>query len=198
MNIVLGVAFAIFTLYWGVNLVAGGYSAAQKVRAPKEEAPPPAAAPAAAVATAPAAPAKAEAAPAATANPSLPLAEITIKPGGASGLEYDIKALTVKSGQKVKLTFANIHPIPQPHNWILVKPGAKDTVLAAAMAAMTDPKALEKGFVPTTPDILHYTKLVQPGASDTIEFVAPAPGDYPYLCTFPGHGALMNGVMKVE
>ncbi|MCB1209408.1 MAG: hypothetical protein KDK97_08785 [Verrucomicrobiales bacterium] len=23
-------------------------------------------------------------------------------------------------------------------------------------------------------------------------------GDYPYLCTFPGHWMVMNGVLKVE
>ena len=31
-----------------------------------------------------------------------------------------------------------------------------------------------------------------------IEFTAPAAGDYPYMCTFPGHGAIMKGVMKVQ
>ena len=33
---------------------------------------------------------------------------------------------------------------------------------------------------------------------ETIEFTAPAePGDYPYICTFPGHWRLMNGVLHV-
>ena len=46
-------------------------------------------------------------------------------------------------------------------------------------------------------DILWYTKLLQPSQSDTIEFTAPTPAEYPYLCTFPGHWMLMRGVMTV-
>ena len=128
-----------------------------------------------------------------------PIAEITLKPDLANPLTYDIKSFTVKSGQKVKFTFNNTHPaVPQPHNWVLGKPGTKDKLLAAAMQIMTDPKALEKGYIPESSDILQHTKLLQPNTSETLEFVAPAPGEYPYVCTFPGHGILMNGVMKVE
>jgi azurin len=32
-----------------------------------------------------------------------------------------------------------------------------------------------------------------------MSFTAPiAKGDYPYVCTFPGHHILMRGVMKVR
>jgi azurin len=41
--------------------------------------------------------------------------------------------------------------------------------------------------------------MVNPKADFTIHFDAPKEkGDYPYLCTFPGHWMVMNGVMKVE
>jgi azurin len=34
--------------------------------------------------------------------------------------------------------------------------------------------------------------------SHTLRFFAPdEPGDYPYICTFPGHWRVMKGVMKV-
>jgi azurin len=70
---------------------------------------------------------------------------------------------------------------------------------ALANAMLTDPQAMAKHYVPESPDILFHTKLVQPGQVESIEFDAPAePGDYPYLCTFPGHWLLMQGVMKVE
>ena len=36
------------------------------------------------------------------------------------------------------------------------------------------------------------------GGSARLDFVAPKePGDYGYVCTFPGHWRLMQGVMKV-
>ena len=58
---------------------------------------------------------------------------------------------------------------------------------------------MAKNYIPESSDILWHTKLVQPGQTETLEFVAPAEaGDYPYLCTFPGHWLLMQGVMKVE
>lgn len=196
-NVLLGLFFGLFALYWGFVLVKGGIKASMALRSPKPAATAPAApADTPAAAAAPSAEAAAPAPPAA--NPSLPVAEVTIKPAGPSGLEYDTKAFSVKSGQKVKLTFDHHHPLPQPHNWVLGKPGTKDKIMAAAMAIMTDPKALEKGYIPESPDILHHTKLVQPNSIDSIEFTAPAPGQYPYLCTFPGHAILMNGVMTVE
>mgnify|MGYP001319078477 CR=1 FL=1 len=44
-----------------------------------------------------------------------------------------------------------------------------------------------------------YTDMVQPGGSFTIHFDAPAsPGDYPYICTFPGHWMLMKGILTVK
>ena len=41
-------------------------------------------------------------------------------------------------------------------------------------------------------------KLIDHGAEQIIEFNAPAnPGDYPYVCTFPGHHIIMRGNLKV-
>jgi len=114
---------------------------------------------------------------------------------------YDIKEFTVKPGQKVKLTLINPADsvTRQPHNVLIVKPGKKDVVGMAANNGMADPTFLTtKQAVPDSPEILHHSKLVQAGQQDTIEFTAPAEvGDYPYLCTYPGHWAIMNGVMKV-
>jgi len=114
---------------------------------------------------------------------------------------FDIKEFTVKPGQKVKLTLVNPAEsvTRQPHNIIIVKPGKKDVVGMAANAGLTDPDFLtKKQAVPESEDVLFHSGLVQPGAEETIEFTAPEEaGDYPYLCTYPGHWALMNGVMKV-
>ncbi|MDA7922789.1 plastocyanin/azurin family copper-binding protein, partial [Verrucomicrobiales bacterium] len=87
----------------------------------------------------------------------------------------------------------------QPHNLLIVKPGKKDVVGMAANAAMTDPEFMTtKQAIPESEDILFHTKLVQAGEEDTLEFTAPAEeGDYPFLCTYPGHWMIMNGVMKV-
>ncbi|NNE94007.1 MAG: hypothetical protein HKN23_20340 [Verrucomicrobiales bacterium] len=114
---------------------------------------------------------------------------------------FDKKEFTVKAGQKVKLTLVNPEEsvTKQPHNILIVKPGKKDAVGLLANNGLTDPDFLtKKQCVPESDDILFHSKLILPGAEETIEFTAPSePGDYPYLCTYPGHWALMNGVMKV-
>lgn len=198
-NIVIGFGIALFAGIWAVALLLGALQrsfgepeAAAEVAtapaAPQPEAPAPAPVPAPAAAEAPAAPAQAGDA-----------LEMTMKPAGAAGMEYDTKTFTVKAGQKVKITFENNHPVPQPHNIVICKPGTKDKVMMAAMQMAASPDGMAKGYVPEGEDVLFHTKLIQPTQSEVLEFTAPAEaGQYPYLCTFPGHGLLMNGVMTVE
>lgn len=128
-------------------------------------------------------------------------AVIELKPHASNPLGFDKTDLTVKAGQKIKLTFNNSGSVaPQPHNFLLVKPGKEAAVGAQANAMMTDPQAMAKSYIPDAAkdDILAHTKLVMPNSTETIEFTAPAEaGDYPYLCTFPGHWLLMKGVLHV-
>ncbi len=183
LNIIIAVAIGGFTLIFAGTLFIGAVE--QSAGLVKEA---PAAAPAAAATAAPAAGA-----------PSTAIAEITIKPDLANPLAYDTKEFKVKAGQKVKLTFNNTHPaVPQPHNIVIAKAGSKDKLLGLAMAMATAPDGMAKSFIPESTDILFHTKLLQPNTSETLEFTAPAAGEYPYICTFPGHGIIMNGIMKVE
>ena len=105
----------------------------------------------------------------------------------------------VKSGKKVRIVFKNTSTtVPQPHNLIICKPGKKGVIEALAMQLMTDPNAMAKGYIPESEDIFAHSNLIQPGQSEILEFTAPEPGTYDYLCTFPGHWILMKGVMTVE
>jgi azurin len=127
--------------------------------------------------------------------------EIILHPDNANPLAYDAPsmAFTVKAGEKVKVTLENKALVPMPHNVCILKPGTMQKVGMLANASMTDPTFIsEKHCIPESTDILWHTKLVQPGQSESIEFVAPEPGEYPYICTFPGHWLIMKGVMKVE
>lgn len=190
LNVIIAAAIGGFTLILaGVLFIGAVRQSAGLIEAPVAAAPAAPAAPTAATAAA---------APAASSAPAA-IAEITIKPDVANPLAYDTKEFKVKAGQKVKLVFNNTHPaVPQPHNIAISKPGTKDKLLGLAMAMAAAPDGMAKGFMPDSPDILYHTKLLQPNTSETLEFTAPAAGDYPYFCTFPGHGMLMNGVMHVE
>lgn len=119
----------------------------------------------------------------------------TILLGTLPGLKYDTTLLTVKAGERVRLVFRNTDDML--HNWVLCAPGRGQAVGEAAMALGLDGNA--KNFVPDTDDVLYHTALVLPDASDTIFITAPTtPGDYDFVCTFPGHSALMKGTLRVE
>ena len=120
--------------------------------------------------------------------------EIAAKPGGV--MKYDKAEVKVKAGQPVELTFKN--PDVLQHNLLILKPGTKDKVGALADAMIADPNALAKGFVPKSSDILHHTKLLNPSQNETLKFTIKEAGDYPILCTFPGHWRLMFATLKVE
>jgi uncharacterized protein len=111
-------------------------------------------------------------------------------------MAFDVDEFTVKPGQRVRLRLEN--PDEMPHNLLILRPGTTDAVGALADAMMTAPDAAERQYIPATPDVLWATRMLAPHESDVIEFTAPRDvGDYPYLCTFPGHWRLMQGTMKV-
>ncbi len=111
-------------------------------------------------------------------------------------MKYDLATFTVTAGKSVDIIFEN--PDFMPHNLLIVEIGAMEAVglLADTMAA--DPTAIERHYVPDSPKVLYATESVADHSKTVLRFIAPEkPGDYPYVCTFPGHWRLMNGVMKV-
>jgi len=111
-------------------------------------------------------------------------------------MQFDKRAITVKAGQQITLILEN--PDAMPHNLVIIKPGTNEIVGKAADFMLQSSSAAEKHYVPEVPEVLFFTKLVNPGESYTLKFQAPKEkGDYPYICTFPGHWRGMNGVMKV-
>lgn len=118
-------------------------------------------------------------------------AVLTISPKGQE-MAFDKTELKVKAGQKVKLTFKNGSNMQ--HNFVLVKPGTANAVATAAIGA-----GFSGGWFKKTADVLANTKMLDGGKSETIEFTAPSePGDYPYICTYPGHPSMMKGILKVS
>ncbi|MFZ4765492.1 MAG: PVC-type heme-binding CxxCH protein, partial [Roseimicrobium sp.] len=103
----------------------------------------------------------------------------------------------VRAKSAVKLVFDN--PDVTAHNLVIVQPGAADEIGLAGNEMAKDAEGLKKGFVPDSPKILHATKLLNQGESQTLRFIAPdSPGKYPFICTFPGHWLVMKGEMVVE
>ncbi|MEK9657285.1 MAG: plastocyanin/azurin family copper-binding protein [bacterium] len=117
---------------------------------------------------------------------------IEIKPLG-NQMKYETTRFEVKSGQKVSLTFNNTATAAaMKHNVVILTD--KTAVQAIGVAAIT-----AKDHLPEHPAILIATPIVDPGKSATITFTAPSKkGEYTYICTYPGHYAMMQGVMIVK
>jgi putative heme-binding domain-containing protein len=119
---------------------------------------------------------------------------ITIE--AAKNLQFAQAELRVKAGEPIRLTFNN--PDAVPHNWALLKEGTLQSVGEQTNKLISNPEAAANHYIPPTDEVLVYTDVVEPYANFTIYFNAPPPGRYPYLCTFPGHWMVMNGVLIVE
>ena len=118
---------------------------------------------------------------------------------GNDQMQYDKQTLTVPSSCKeVTLTLHHAGKLPREamgHNWVLVNAADLNTVANAGMGA-----GLANDYVaPGDKHVLAHTKTIGGGQTTSVTFptsVLKPGGDYRYLCTFPGHNALMRGTFK--
>lgn len=116
-------------------------------------------------------------------------------------MKFNLASIQAKPGEELRVVLTNVGTMPKEamgHNWVLLKSGVNAIAFGATAAG-----ARETDYIPTNPQqrqqILAHTKLLGPKQKDEITFKAPTePGDYPFVCTFPGHAALMNGKLTVR
>jgi len=125
---------------------------------------------------------------------------VKIELTGNDQMLFNVKTIEVTEGQKVTLNFKHIGQLPavaMGHNVVILKPGTALPDFATKCVTAKD-----NGYIPVDEEskalIVAQTKMLGGGESDEITFTAPAAGDYPFLCTFPGHFAIMQGVMTVK
>ncbi|REA61239.1 azurin [Dyadobacter luteus] len=117
---------------------------------------------------------------------------------GSDAMQFDLKEIKVKAGQKVKLTLTHSGKLAKAamgHNFVLLKAGTDVAAFGSKAAAARETEYIPKSEAAS---IIAHTKLVGGGESDTITFTAPKKGTYTYICSFPGHYALMKGTFIVE
>jgi azurin len=136
----------------------------------------------------------------AAAAPAAPAAARTVEITAGDNMKFSIASIEAKPGEELKVVLTNIGTQPKEvmgHNWVLLKLGTDTAAFSAAAAASkaTDyiPEALKD-------QIVVHTALLGPRKSDEVTFKAPtAPGEYPFLCTFPAHYQVgMKGVLVVK
>jgi azurin len=114
----------------------------------------------------------------------------------ASQMKYDTPEFIVTPGAKVRLTLVNDDEMP--HNLVVTKPSDDKGLALAQTAWALGDQGLAKHWIPSDPRVIAATKMVAPHAKEELVFEAPQQlGAHPYVCTFPGHAMVMNGVMRV-
>ena len=114
-------------------------------------------------------------------------------------MQFNVREITAKPGETLRVKFSNVGTFPKQamgHNWVLLRPMTEAAFNAFAM----DCASKAPDYLPADRSaVLAHTKMLGGGESDLIEFTAPdKPGSYPFLCTFPGHFAMMRGKFIVK
>ncbi|MEJ7588152.1 MAG: plastocyanin/azurin family copper-binding protein, partial [Ferruginibacter sp.] len=112
-------------------------------------------------------------------------------------MKYDKQLLTAKAGTTIRIVFQNTDFMQ--HNLVLIYPKTLEKVGAAADKLAADPNGAKMNYVPKMPQVMQATPLINPGGKYTLTVKLPdVAGDYPYVCTFPGHWRIMYGILRVS
>jgi len=119
----------------------------------------------------------------------------TISIKAITGLQFDVVRFHVKPGAKVNLIFTNADDMS--HNLLITKPGTRLEVVDSALKL--EERAPELNYIPKSSQVLWSIPVLSPNQTKSLTFTAPSQaGAYPYVCTYPGHGFVMYGVMYVS
>ena len=120
--------------------------------------------------------------------------DVTITIGTEPGLRFDLPAFDVQAGSRLRLVFNNSGDMM--HNLLVVQPGSADKVGERAIALGLD--GPDQDYVPDLDEVLFHTAMLGPDTMEAIYFTVPdEPGEYTYVCSFPGHAFTMRGTMRV-
>lgn len=121
---------------------------------------------------------------------------VTIEPVG-NEMKFAQTEIRATAGSELTIVFDNTATSPaMHHNVVVLEPieGVKETVGTAAMTAK------QNDYIPPkhTDKIIAHTPMSAPGETVEVTFTVPEPGEYPYICTYPGHWTTMQGMLYSE
>ncbi|MBD3275264.1 MAG: hypothetical protein GF372_08135 [Candidatus Marinimicrobia bacterium] len=128
-------------------------------------------------------------------------AKRTIKIEGNDQMQYSVTEIQASPGDTLKIQLITVSNLPDAafmsHNWVLLK---KDANVQSFVNASI--RAESNGYVAPNKkdDIIALTGLADKGETTEVTFAVPSePGEYTYVCTFPGHfDAGMVGTLIVS
>ncbi|MFO7847757.1 MAG: plastocyanin/azurin family copper-binding protein [Balneolaceae bacterium] len=120
--------------------------------------------------------------------------------GGSSGQFVLLEAIEASPGEEIRInlqTVSNLPPSAMSHNFALLTLDADTEEFARSSLQAADNDYISPDYEEW---VIAATDMLGDGESDTITFTVPdEPGEYDFICTFPGHySGGMVGKLIVE
>lgn len=112
------------------------------------------------------------------------------------GLRFNPVRISMSRNEQLLIKFVNQDPNDQPHNLVIIKPGSLAEIQAASLKI--GPDSIANQYIPENDAVLVSGNLLESDQSETITFEPEGKGIYHYVCTFPGHAAVMYGAIYVD
>lgn len=117
----------------------------------------------------------------------------------ASGLML-LESIEAQPGEEIRIrltTRSQLPPSAMSHNWVLMVAGANGAEYVRQALQAADQQYLPQSL---SDQVLAHTDMVGGGVTTEVVFTTPnTPGEYEYLCSFPGHYAAgMKGFLIVK
>lgn len=113
-------------------------------------------------------------------------------------MKFNRSSFTIAAGKEVTLTLKHTGKMDKHtmgHNVVILKPG--EEVREYGNEAQ---KAKDEEYTPQSlsAKVVAHTQLIGGGESTVLKFTIAEPGEYPFLCSFPGHYPIMKGTITVK
>jgi azurin len=127
-------------------------------------------------------------------------ADCAVEVEASDAMQFNTKAIEIsKTCKEFTVTLKHTGALPKSimgHNLVITKAADEKAVIADG-----GPAGEAKDFIkPGDARVVAHTKLVGPKESDTVKFPVSklaAGTDYVFFCSFPGHGMMMRGTVKL-
>ncbi|MEX1212860.1 MAG: plastocyanin/azurin family copper-binding protein [Balneolaceae bacterium] len=124
----------------------------------------------------------------------------TITITGLDTMKYDVEEMVASPGETIRIEFkvvSNIPPAAMKHNIAILDQGTDLDAFVMASISATENEYIAPDM---EEQVIANTEMIGGGETSTIEFTVPeTPGEYTFVCTFPGHyQAGMVGILRVD
>lgn len=124
----------------------------------------------------------------------------TIEITGTDQLTFSVTEIEASPGETIQIvltTESTMPPESMSHNVAVVEPSIDLEAFVNASAQAADSEYIAPEF---EDEVIAYTEMIGGGETSEVTFTVPEePGEYPFVCTFPGHylGG-MEGTLTVQ